>query len=295
MWPLDVLSFGVAVFIWGFVGFSLMKQYRYATLVFDMLRIYPILILVSWIVAVISSFSWFEYATSILLIAILGFITLILLVFSIIWVRDYSSAAFKEFLEGIKSEEFSIISFDDYKKGLIDSEKVNVFLRHDVDISLPRTVNMAEIEKELGIQSTYFFRLHAEKYTFDEAKSIIQTLSDDGFRIGLHYETLTIAKGDRQKALELLKVDIQRLREITPVSVVAAHGQKQYKNREIWEDVDKTALQISSAYDMKFDMYLSDAGGKRLSAKDGKYLFDRIYEAKPGQIVQVLIHPDWWN
>jgi hypothetical protein len=76
--------------------------------------------------------------------------------------------------------------------------------------------------------------------------------------------------------------------------VVAAHGQKGYKNRDIWEDVDKEALQISSAYDMKYDLYLSDAGGKRLSGMESKYLFDRIYEASPGQTVQVLIHPDWW-
>jgi len=64
---------------------------------------------------------------------------------------------------------------------------------------------------------------------------------------------------------------------------------------EIWTDVDKSRLGVSSAYDMENDLYLSDAGGKRLRGKDGKYLFDRIYEAKPGQIVQVLIHPDWWN
>jgi hypothetical protein len=163
-------------------------------------------------------------------------------------------------------------------------------------MSLSRTVKMAEIEKELGVQSTFFFRLHAEKYNFEQATPIIKKLAVEGFEIGLHYETLSIAKGERQIAIELLANEIERLRDIAPVNVVAAHGQKGYKNRDIWESVDKEALRVSSAYDMKYDLYLSDAGGKRLSDKNRKwkYLFDRIYEAKPGQIVQVLIHPDWW-
>jgi hypothetical protein len=45
---------------------------------------------------------------------------------------------------------------------------------------------------------------------------------------------------------------------------------------------------------MKSDMYLSDAGGKRLRNKERKHRLERIHEAKPGQIIQILIHPDWW-
>jgi hypothetical protein len=295
MEPHEVLLLGLSVATLVFVVLSLMKQYRYATQIFDMIQLYPFLILVSYFVAVYAIWNWFDFLVTIGL-GVSGLIVVLLLVFySMRWVSEYSSTRFRKFLEGLQSDNFSIISLDDYVEGRIDSQKVNVFLRHDVDISLPRTVNMARIQKELGIQSTYFFRLHAEKYTFEEAQPVIKKLTEDGFKIGLHYETLSVAQGDKQKAIELLASDIARLREFAPISAVAAHGQKHYKNQTIWEDVDKETLQIYSAYDMKSDLYLSDAGGKRLSGKDGKYLFDRIYEAKPGQIVQVLIHPDWWN
>jgi len=291
----EALLIGLSVSILGFVGFSLKKQYRYATQIFDMLRYYPILVGISLIFSLLAIYSWLDITTCLLLSPFVGIFCLILLNQSLNWLSDYSTERFRNFLKDLKSEEFVVISFDEYEAGLIDSGKVNVVLRHDVDISLDRTLKMAEIQKELGIQATYFFRLHAEKYTFEEAKPIIKGLANDGFGIGLHYETLSIAEGDLKKAIEFLKNDIQRLREIAPVSVVAAHGQKLYKNREIWGEVDKLTLQITSAYDMKYNIYLSDAGGKRLSGKDGKYLFDRIYEAKPGQIIQVLIHPDWWN
>lgn len=295
MESVEILLFGLAVAVLGFVVFSLVKQYRYATQFFDMIRLYPFLMIIACFVAVFAIWNWFDFITSLAIGASALIIVLPLVFHSLKWISEYSSTRFKEFLVGLKSEQFSIISLDDYVEGRTDTEKVNVFLRHDVDISLPRTVKMAAIQKELGIQSTYFFRLHAEKYTFEEAQPIIKKLAEDGFQIGLHYETLSVTKGDKQKAIDLLRSDIERLRQVAPVSAVAAHGQKHYKNRTIWDEVDRDSLHVFSAYDMKYDMYLSDAGGKRLSEKDGKYLFNRIYEAKPGQIVQVLIHPDWWN
>jgi len=295
MEPLELLLIGSSLAITGFVGFSVVMQYRYATQLVDMLRIYPILIGVSFALLFSPAFLGVGVSTNYLLVSpFIEVVILILWYYSLDWYSDYTSSSFREFLEVIKSDDFEIISFDDYENGHISMDKVNVILRHDVDISLSRTKKMAETQKELGIHSTYFFRLHAEKYTFEEAVPIIKKLADDGFGIGLHYETLSLAEGDRKKAIDLLERDIGVLREIAPVRVVAAHGQKGYKNREIWIDVDKSSLSISSAYDMENDLYLSDAGGKRLRGKNGKYLFDRIYEAKPGQIVQVLIHPDWW-
>jgi hypothetical protein len=294
---LDVLLVGASLAILGFVGFSLKKQYRYATQIFDMIRVYPILTIVLFTGFFIRGLLT-EIPISDTMLLVSPFILvldLILFYYSLDWYSDYTLTAFRDFMESLVSDEFTIISYQDYESGNVDSKKVNVFLRHDVDISLSRTMKMADIQKELGVYSTYFFRLHAERYYFEDAIPLIENISDQGFGIGLHYETLSLAKGDKQKALELLTSDIERLREFAPVNVVAAHGQKGYKNQDIWEDVDKEALQISSAYDMKYDLYLSDAGGKRLRGKDGKYLFDRIYEAKPGQIVQILIHPDWWN
>ena len=293
MSSLDVILIGVSIAILGFVGFSVKKQYRYATQLFDMLRFYPFFIVIAWLISdwvVISRLD----IVSLLIFPVFTLLSMAIIIPSLRWMSDYESKQFLLLLKGLRADRFSIISFEDYVKGNIDSEKVNVCLRHDVDISLPRAEKMARIQKEYDVQATYFFRLHAEKYTFEEATPLIKQLTDDGFKIGLHYETLSQANGNREKAIKNLEEDIARLREVTPVSVVAAHGQKGYKNREIWADVDKDRLGVSSAYDMKYDLYLSDAGGKRLRGKDGKYLFDRIYEAKPGQIVQILIHPDWW-
>lgn len=294
MFQLAGLLIAASVFIWLFAVFSLIKKYRYATCFTDMLSIFPVLIVLSLIIFGATVYVWFNITDALSLIVVFGILCSIPLCRFVKWRADYSVSRYISFLEAIDSSRFSIHSFHDYAEGSLDSDRVSVFVRHDVDISLGRATMLAEIEKRMGVHSTFFFRLHAEKYDFEQAAPLIKKLSDEGFEIGLHYETLSIAKGNHDKAIELLSHDIERLRKIAPVNVVAAHGQKVYKNREIWEEVDKAALQVSSAYDMKYDLYLSDAGGKPLSDKHGKYLFDRIYEAKPGQIVQVLIHPDWW-
>ncbi|MHA1423999.1 MAG: hypothetical protein ACTSSD_18095 [Candidatus Thorarchaeota archaeon] len=285
---------GVSLAIFCFIGFSLKKHYRYATQLMDLLRYFPILSLLSGIVFSLAVYITQPINLTLILTPMAGALSIVLVYYSVTWISDYSMKQYRDFLESAKLGKFSIHSFEEYADGQIDQEKANLFIRHDVDISLSRTLKMAAIEKELGVSSTYFFRMHAERYTFEQAIPIIKKLSDEGFEIGLHYETLSIAKGDKDKALEIFEKEIQRLREIAPISVVAAHGQKGYKNRDIWETVDKAALKISSAYDMKWDMYLSDAGGKRLRNKDKKHLLERIHEANPGQIIQILIHPDWW-
>jgi len=289
-----VFIIGVSLAIFCFVGFSLKKKYRYATQLMDLLRYYPILSLLSMILFSLAVYFSQPITITLVLSPIVVALCLILIYFSATWISDYSMQQYRDFLENAKIGKFSIRSFDEYAAGQIDQETANLFIRHDVDISLSRTLKMAAIEKELGIHSTYFFRLHAERYTYEQAIPVIKKLADDGFGIGLHYETLSVAKGDKDTAIEIFENEIQKLREIAPISVVAAHGQKGYKNRDIWEDVDKSTLRISSAYDMKSDIYLSDAGGKRLRNKDGKHLLERIHEAKSGQTVQILIHPDWW-
>lgn len=259
-----------------------------------MLPIYPILILSTFVISSIIIFAGQNIIESTFIILGSLVVSLILLYYSLEWIRDYRLKDYKMFLEGIQSNQFQIQTANDYITGNLSQDKVNIFIRHDVDISLKRSLRMVEIEKDLGIHSTYLFRVYAERYSFERAVPVIKKLTKWGFDIGLHYETLSQAHGDKSKAIQLFEENIIDIRKLTPIKVVAAHGQRGYKNRDIWENVDKDRLQIKSFYDMNPDMYLSDAGGKRLKKKDEKVLFGRVYEAKPGDVVQILIHPDWW-
>lgn len=291
---LILATLSITVFILIFIGFSLKKQYRYATMIFDMLPAYPVLIVTTFIISSIILFFGLNIMYASAIIPSFGIVSLIFFYSSVEWARDYNLRNYKRFLVSLQSERFEIREIEDYITDNLNPNKVNIFIRHDVDISLKRTLKMADIERSFGLPSTYLFRRYAERYSFEKAIPIIQKMAEWGFDIGLHYETLSQTQGNKSKAIQLLEENIIDMRKLVPVKVVAAHGQRDYKNRDIWDEVDKDRLQIKSFYDMNPDLYISDAGGKRLRNKDEKILFGRVYEAKPGSVVQILIHPDWW-
>lgn len=67
-----------------------------------------------------------------------------------------------------------------------------VCLRHDVDRLPVNALKMAELEYQVGIQSTYYFRYIKTTYK----KDIIQQIAEYGHEIGYHYKTLAKARGD---------------------------------------------------------------------------------------------------
>lgn len=61
----------------------------------------------------------------------------------------------------------------------------HLILRHDVDLKDISTRRMFELEKKLGITSTYYFRFS----TID--KKLINEMVDSGFEVGFHFETIS--------------------------------------------------------------------------------------------------------
>ena len=62
-----------------------------------------------------------------------------------------------------------------------------IILRHDVDLIPENALRMAELEHELGIGSTYYFRAVQESWN----ENIIRQIAEMGHEIGNHYENLT--------------------------------------------------------------------------------------------------------
>jgi hypothetical protein len=294
MWLSTILLIGISFCIWAFTAVSLKRQLRFATLLLDLLPYYPLLELLAAVCFTIGLYSWLSLLYVALLSSIGWIVTILLMHQFIKWGKGYKMDRYRLFLKTIKEEKYDTILFNDHVDGDFKKNKVSVLLRHDVDISLSRARKMYEIEKEQGIRSTYFFRMHAEKYSHEQAIPLIKLLHDDGFGIGMHYDMLSFTRGDKTKAIELFKEDLLKLREIAATNIVCAHGHRRYKNREIWSELDRESLQVWSAYDMKYDLYISDAGGKRIIDSQDRHILEGIDEAKSGQVVQVLIHPDWW-
>jgi hypothetical protein len=106
-----------------------------------------------------------------------------------------------------------------------------LIIRHDVDVSLETAAQMARIEHDLGVRTSYFIRVHAAGYNpFSRASyAALLWLRDSGFDLGLHHEVgvfpLVTAAGGRPAVQEHLRRELVSLETILdrPMRSVAMH------------------------------------------------------------------------
>jgi hypothetical protein len=147
---------------------------------------------------------------------------------------DFTLKKYSELCSAINDSNFPVIRMVDYFKNT-DKKNLNTFiiLRHDVDKLPENALAMAQLEDSLNIRSTYYFRITPE--SFDP--QIIGTISGLGHEIGYHYEDLSRAKGDLEKAKELFEEALTSFRNITEISTICRHGSptSKWNNSDLWK------------------------------------------------------------
>lgn len=137
-----------------------------------------------------------------------------------------------------------------------------VIMRHDVDRRPMNALRMARLENRLGLHSTYYFR-----YTRQVFKpSIIKEIYGLGHEIGYHYETLSKARGDYKRAIDLFKRELEQFRALADIQTISMHGSplSPFDNRDLWLKYDYHDFKIlGEAYlsiNYKEIQYLTDTG-----------------------------------
>lgn len=186
-----------------------------------------------------------------------------------------------------------------------------VIMRHDVDRKPENALVMAKIESEMGIESTYYFRM--KKDVFDP--EIIKKIAEMGHEIGYHYEVLDKANGDYGRAIKLFEDELMSFREIYDVKTVCMHGNplSKWVNRDLWNQYDFRDFGIIGEPYLSIDydsvQYFTDTGRKwnsQFNVKDSitsnhnlkvRGTDDIIKLAENGDSSQlcILTHPNRWN
>ncbi|HOI69462.1 MAG TPA: hypothetical protein PLN41_06945 [Methanothrix sp.] len=147
--------------------------------------------------------------------------------------KDFTIHKFKSLCEAIV-DNYPTITMAEYVEGRHPERFV--IMRHDVDRMPGHALETARIEEELGIGATYYFR--AVNHVFKP--DIIRQIRDLGHEIGYHYETLSEANGDYNKAIGLFQSDLNKFRAICEVQTICMHGRplSKYDNRDLWNAYD---------------------------------------------------------
>jgi len=148
--------------------------------------------------------------------------------------KDFTIHAYRSLLSAIQKAGYAFFTFEEWCKG--NATGRYVILRHDVDLKAANSLITARIESEMGIHATYYFRIVPQS----NQPGIIKSIADLGHEIGYHYEDLSLFRGDKVKAIEHFRLQLDYFRQFYPVKTICMHGSptSKWDNRDLWNDYD---------------------------------------------------------
>jgi hypothetical protein len=169
-----------------------------------------------------------------------------------------------------------------------------VLMRHDIDFDLPAARRMAEVEREVGVEATYFFMLRTAHYSVftKEGTAEVQKILDMGHHLALHFDCAAypedaseedLASACRKEAGMLgdwfnRSVEVVSYHRPSPVVLTG--------NPALSAPLPHTYMS-QFVNDMK---YCSDSRGQW---KYGDPTSQTAFQE--GQPMHILIHPIWWT
>lgn len=209
---------------------------------------------------------------------------------------NFSFAHYTSTLAAYLSEKYVFTTFTGVGAAR-DSRTGLVLLRHDVDKSVAKALDMARIETALGISATYFIRVHSNYYNpfghvcYRQIKEIISL----GHQVGLHTEFYDAAKISGEDPMEMFRREIKVIENVIDAvcpcySLHRTSGSSTIEEIKACTSRIREEIKLPGAYDREFQAgfkYLSDSSGiwreGCFCGHTGKH--NRLH---------LLTHPDWW-
>ncbi|MGI5977547.1 MAG: hypothetical protein ACOX68_07620 [Candidatus Limivicinus sp.] len=134
---------------------------------------------------------------------------------------DFDYKSYRGLIDMLREGGYVIADYHSYEK-----YPRCVILRHDIDTSIEKAVEMAELEASLGVSSTYFVLLSSELYNTasKRSKEGLKRIAGLGHELGLHYDETVYGDIPAAEVISSIKKEADILsslldREITTVSM----------------------------------------------------------------------------
>ncbi|QCR31981.1 hypothetical protein [Lysinibacillus sp. SGAir0095] len=198
---------------------------------------------------------------------------------------EFTIDAYVNLLELLKEREFSFCFYED------ECDQKSVILRHDVDFSIDKALEIAKIESRNGVKSTYFILLSTNFYNVFSKQSYekLHQIIDLGHEIGLHfdetrYEITTI--GEMKQYVEKEAAILENLLN-TKVRVVSMHRPSKFTlNNDIQFD------QLINSYSKKYFKEMKYVSDSRMHWREDPM---EAIESNQYEKLHILTHPFWYS
>lgn len=206
---------------------------------------------------------------------------------------DFSYSSYLEILAAAKSHYNCFLLKEAPLKMNRNSTKPVLFLRHDIDLDLEKAFEMALIENEFGISSTFMVMTRNPFYSILDARavSVLSDIIEMGHEIGLHFDSRSYPEVNNSTDITLesrILEECDSLEEITrqKVDSVSFHRpQPQYLRGPLLINgkVNAYAAELMHSY-------ISDSKGIWRVGSPVDYLCN-----PKERFTQLLVHPIWWG
>ena len=200
--------------------------------------------------------------------------------------QQFSPSGYAALLSSFRDKGYEVRSYAD-----VNPSARHLILRHDVDFSLSAARDMADVEAESGVHSTYFVLLRTEFYNPLSGSGLeaMQHIVSRGHTIGLHFDAALYPADNAeletaaQRECGLLEHALGR-----PVSVLSFHRPAPH----LFGSQDRIAGRLN-AYAERFVKHMGYCSDSRGDWHHGEPQENPA--VVEGRAIQLLTHPFWWQ
>lgn len=186
----------------------------------------------------------------------------------------------------LKKENYEFSNYENYNL----KEKV-VILRHDVDTSLEKALEIARLEKKLEVSSYYFVLLSTDFYNINSERSlnILKEIIKLGGKIGLHFDEKKYKLKTEKEYINMVKYECEILSLILnqKVNVVSMHR----PSKEFLE-MNLQIPNIINSYQKIFFNEFKYVSDSRMFWREN---IEEIINSNVYNQLHILTHPFWYS
>lgn len=162
-----------------------------------------------------------------------------------------------------------------------------MILRHDVDVSLDLALQLARVEAEHGVSSTYFILLYNEFYNplSPKGRRKVRELAELGHEIGLHWDS-SLYPSDPEDLGVAFRRDLDILADVAGHEIVSASQHV---------PIDNPLLDVRRF--VKYEAYNEPVSGRYTYVSDSSMQwreFTPVDLIAQRRDLHFLSHPVWW-
>lgn len=199
---------------------------------------------------------------------------------------EFTYEAYSRMIERLRKENYNICPYQE----TYSADKVCI-LRHDVDTSLESALKFAQLEKKLGVSSTYFVLIRSDFYNpFSKKNSvIINKISELGHDIGLHFDEKYCESIQNKNIPDIIAEEAESMNRLLGITVKSVSMHRPSKSTL---DADYKIPGLVNSYSQKFFRefkYVSD------SRRNWREDVEQIIVSEQYPQLHILTHPIWYR